>query len=151
MGGWPVVKGDSWDEKSWSWQKAALNCRRNGYSTDYIVDFSVGTDLKNSSTKIVDVSFSKLISKTILTLIFFTKQIDQPDLGLSQVFLLKGLENPVVKAYHSFQVDLAVLYGADKTRAEKEMRDALDFEIALANVRSPCWFFVCFSYLFVLF
>jgi neprilysin len=56
MGGWPVVKGDSWDEKAWSWQNAALNCRKSGYSTDYVVDFSVGTDLKNSSTKIVDVS-----------------------------------------------------------------------------------------------
>jgi neprilysin len=57
MGGWPAVKGSDWDEKTWTWQKAAINCRKNGYSTDYIVDFSVGTDLKNSSTKIVDVSF----------------------------------------------------------------------------------------------
>ena len=30
---------------------------------------------------------------------------------------------------------MAVLYGADKTRAEKEMRDVLDLEFALANVR----------------
>lgn len=29
---------------------------------------------------------------------------------------------------------MAVLYGADQKRAEKEMREALDFEIALANV-----------------
>lgn len=51
------------------------------------------------------------------------------------MFLLKGLENPIVSAYHSFQVDMAVLYGADRKRAEKEMKEALDFEIALANVR----------------
>jgi neprilysin len=50
------------------------------------------------------------------------------------VFLLKGLENPVVSAYHKFQVDMAVLYGAEQKRAEIEMREALDFEIALANV-----------------
>lgn len=56
MGGWPAVEGDSWDETKWSWQKAAIKCRRAGYSTDYVVDFSVGTDLKNSSMKIVDVS-----------------------------------------------------------------------------------------------
>lgn len=61
-------------------------------------------------------------------------QIDQPDLGLSQVFLLKGLENSVVSGYHSFQVDMAVLYGADKKRAEDEMKEALDFEIELAKV-----------------
>lgn len=56
MGGWPVVQGDKWNESLWSWQKAAIDCRKNGYSTDYVVDFSVGTDLKNSSTKIIDVS-----------------------------------------------------------------------------------------------
>jgi hypothetical protein len=40
-----------------------------------------------------------------------------------------------VSAYHKFQVDMAVLYGADKARAEKEMKEAFDFEVALANVR----------------
>lgn len=39
-----------------------------------------------------------------------------------------------MKAYHGFQVDMAVLYGADRKLAEKDMRDALEFEIALANV-----------------
>lgn len=58
MGGWPAVIGDRWDENTWTWQNAALKCREHGYSTDYIVDFSVGTDLKNSSTKIIDVSAS---------------------------------------------------------------------------------------------
>lgn len=38
-------------------------------------------------------------------------------------------------AYHSYQVDMAVLYGADRARAEKEMRDVLNLEFALANVR----------------
>lgn len=51
------------------------------------------------------------------------------------MFLLKGLDNIVVSAYHSFQVDMAILYGADKDRAVKDMREALDFEIGLANVR----------------
>jgi neprilysin len=56
------------------------------------------------------------------------------------VFLLKGLDNPVVSAYHKFQVDMAVLYGADKERAEKEMKEAFDFEVALANVsRTKNW------------
>lgn len=62
IGGWPAVKGDSWDEKSWTWQAAAVYCRKTGYSTDYVVDFSVSTDLKNSSTKIIDVSFFKCFS-----------------------------------------------------------------------------------------
>lgn len=67
--------------------------------------------------------------------ISIVRQIDQADLGLRQVFLLKGLENSVVSAYHKFQVDLAVLYGADRERAVKDMKEAFEFETALANVR----------------
>lgn len=55
MGGWPAVQGKKWNEDGWTWQKVAIDCKKNGYSTDYVVDFSVGTDLKNSSTKVVDV------------------------------------------------------------------------------------------------
>jgi hypothetical protein len=57
-------------------------------------------------------------------------------LGLSREYLVKGFENPIVQAYHAYQVDMAVLYGADRTRAEKEMREVLDLEFALANVRT---------------
>lgn len=55
FGGWPAVKGDSWDEESWTWQKGVLDCRKNGYSDDNFIDFSVGTDLKNSSAKKLEV------------------------------------------------------------------------------------------------
>jgi hypothetical protein len=55
-------------------------------------------------------------------------------LGLSREYLIKGIDNPIVKAYHSYQVDMAVLYGAERSRAEKEMREVLDLEFALANV-----------------
>lgn len=55
MGGWPVVKGDEWNEKAWTWQQSVKNFRKHGYSTDYILDFSVGTDLKNSTKRIIDV------------------------------------------------------------------------------------------------
>jgi membrane metallo-endopeptidase-like protein 1 len=61
-------------------------------------------------------------------------QIDQAALGLSREYLIQGVDNKIVQAYHKYQVDMAVLYGADRTRAEKEMREVLDFEFALANV-----------------
>ncbi|CRK97823.1 CLUMA_CG011199, isoform A, partial [Clunio marinus] len=114
MGGWPLLKGDSWDEKAWSWQKSVRDFRKRGYSPDYILDFSVGTDLKNSTRRIID--------------------IDQAALGLSREYLVQGLNSSIVQAYHKYQVDMAVLYGADRKRAEKEMRDVLEFEFALANI-----------------
>jgi predicted metalloendopeptidase len=117
LGGWPVVKGDAWDEGSWNWVKSVQDFRRKGYSTDYIFDFSVGTDLKNSTRRIID--------------------IDQASLGLSREYLIKGINNSIVQAYYSYQVDMAVLYGAERSRAEKEMRESLDFEFALANISLP--------------
>lgn len=56
LGGWPVVKGDKWDEKSWDWISAVKEFRKVGYSMDYILDFSVGIDLKNSTKRTIDVS-----------------------------------------------------------------------------------------------
>lgn len=46
------------------------------------------------------------------------------------------MSDKLVEAYHSYQVDTAVIYGADRATAEKEMRDALDFEILLATKAS---------------
>jgi hypothetical protein len=40
-----------------------------------------------------------------------------------------------MRAYHKYQIDFAVLLGADKTRAIKEMGEVLEFERALAHVR----------------
>lgn len=47
---------------------------------------------------------------------------------------MKGVEDPIVKAYHEYMVDLAVILGAERTRAEAELFESLNFEIALANV-----------------
>lgn len=68
LGGWPLLVGDSWDEKSWTWQQSVKDFRKQGFSTDYIFDFSVGTDLKNSTKRIIDVrhfNFNKIIKKLI--------------------------------------------------------------------------------------
>ena len=51
--------------------------RAAGYSVDYLVDFSVTTDLKNSSRRILD--------------------LDQPGLGMSREYLIKGLQDEDVQ------------------------------------------------------
>lgn len=71
------------------------------------------------------------LSETSLTDKF---QIDQPDLGLDREYLINKFEEPLVNAYHSYQVDLAVLFGSDRTSAVEEMRLALDFEFRLAEI-----------------
>lgn len=57
LGGWPVVKGDRWDDtSSWNWIQSVADFRKVGFSMDYIFDFSVGIDLKNSLARTIDVS-----------------------------------------------------------------------------------------------
>lgn len=46
----------------------------------------------------------------------------------------KGLEDKIVKAYYEYMVDIAVIYGADRNRAEQELMESLEFEMKLANV-----------------
>lgn len=61
-------------------------------------------------------------------------QIDQASLGLSREYLIAKFEEPFVVAYHNYQIDLAVLFGASRDNAETAMRDVLDFETELAEV-----------------
>lgn len=67
LGGWPVIKGDSWNpDSTWTWQWAVKEFRKVGYSMDYIFDFSIGIDLKKSTSRIIDVSLTDQDKKAFL-------------------------------------------------------------------------------------
>lgn len=77
------------------------------------------------------------IRKKIQASIHHTKfQINHAKLGLEREYLVEGLENNVVKAYYEYMVDIAVIYGADRSRAKKELMESLEFEIKLAKIVS---------------
>lgn len=61
-------------------------------------------------------------------------QLDQAALGLSREYLSKDFTDKIVQAYYSYMVDIAVILGANKTDAEVELRESLEFEMNLANV-----------------
>ena len=61
-------------------------------------------------------------------------QIDQAELGLNREYLIKGMGNKFVKAYYDYMVDIAVIFGADRTHAQKGLIESLEFEMKLANV-----------------
>jgi neprilysin len=56
---------------------------------------------------------------------------------LSREYLVKGFDDKDVQYYYRFMVDTAVLLGADRAIAEKEMKESLLFEIDLANILVP--------------
>ena len=113
MGGWPVLEGDSWDEAAFSWIDTVYTFRRHGYSTDYLIDFSIVTDSKNSSWRVID--------------------IDQASLGLSREYLINGLDDEDVNSYYNYMVAVAELLGADRATAATELKQSLLFEIELAK------------------
>lgn len=63
-------------------------------------------------------------------------QIDQASLGLAREHLLAGITDPFVRAYHDYQIALAVAFGAIQADAEQEMEEVLAFETELARVGS---------------
>jgi len=117
MGGWPVLEGESWDEDGFDWVSTVYTFRKNGYSTDYLIDFSIVTDSKNSSWRVID--------------------IDQASLGMSREYLVNGIEDEDVNSYYNYMVNVAVLLGADRTTAERELKESLLFEIELAHASKP--------------
>jgi membrane metallo-endopeptidase-like protein 1 len=117
LGGWPVMLGAGWSEAGYIWYEQVYRFRSMGYSVDYFFDFSVTTDLKNSSRRILD--------------------LDQPGLGMSREYLIKGLEDVDVQAYLEYMVDVATYLGAEPSTARSEMTDVLKFEMALANFSLP--------------
>ncbi|XP_050738565.1 neprilysin-2-like isoform X4 [Eriocheir sinensis] len=118
MGGWPVLEGDTWDPSGFQWAQNVYINRQLGFSLDYLFDFSVSTNIRNSTWRIID--------------------IDQPPLGMpSRKYLLKGFNNSDVQAYYNYQINMAVLLGADRARAERELKESLEFEIQIANYSMP--------------
>ena len=58
MGGWPLLEGDSWTTEGYKWFDMTYKFRDHGYSVDYLVDFSVTTDLKNSRWANTGITFT---------------------------------------------------------------------------------------------
>ena len=56
------------------------------------------------------------------------------ELSMNHKYLVEGLSNQRIQAYFSYMVDVAVILGANKEQAEKELFDVLKFEIEMAKV-----------------
>lgn len=61
--------------------------------------------------------------------------MDQLQLGLpGREYFIRNLSDGTLTAYYNYMVSAAILYGADKDDAKKEMSDVLEFETHLAFV-----------------
>jgi len=117
FGGWPVVVGRNWNS-DFIWIETLIKFRELGFNHDILIDLSVTPDFRNNTRYIID--------------------LDQTSLGMpDRNYLLRGLNDSAVAAYYKLMVDSAVFLGANRTVAEKEMFDALQFETKLAEYCMP--------------
>ncbi|KAH9507107.1 NEDD8 protease nep2 [Dermatophagoides farinae] len=118
FGGWPVVVGQNWNGSNFNWIDILIKFRELGFSHDILIDLSVTPDFRNNTRHIID--------------------LDQTSLGMpDRNYYNNGLNDSSVAAYYKLMVDSAVFLGANRTIAEKEMLDALQFETTLAAYCLP--------------
>ncbi|KAK5647008.1 hypothetical protein RI129_005472 [Pyrocoelia pectoralis] len=117
LGGWPVVDGASWNESAFDWKLSMYKFRKFGFSTGLFISFYVTNDDRNSSRNVIT--------------------LDEASLALSREFLIKGMEDKIVKAYYDILVDVSVMFGANRDVALKEMEAVVQFQIELANITLP--------------
>lgn len=134
LGGWPVVSGtfgsrqttrpdtgaepEPAQQNNFNWLDTLIKFRRRGFSHDMIIDLSVVPDVRNSRRYIIE--------------------LDQSSLGLpDRSYYFKGMNDTTVAAYFSLMVESAVMLGASRQEARRQMNEALDFETALAKISVP--------------
>lgn len=118
FGGWPIVVGPNWDGTNFDWIEILIKFRELGFNHDILIDLSVTPDFRNNTRHVIDV--------------------DQTSLGMpDRNYLLRGLNDSAVAAYYKLMVDSAVFLGANRTVAEKEMYETLQFETTLAEYCLP--------------
>lgn len=115
------------------------NISNDGIPGNLILEASVGPDLENTSENIIKVwgrcqCDRERIKTNLIILKWLFQQIGRADPGLDKEILLKGLNDSIVQAYLEFMVDVAVMFGANRTRAQAEMTEVLLFEETLVKV-----------------
>lgn len=65
MGSWPVVSS-AWNSEDWTWQKSVELSRQYGYSVSHFLSFAVSTDNKDSTKRIIRVSYFVRYRRTII-------------------------------------------------------------------------------------
>ena len=114
LGGWPVLEGDGWEGRDFKWLDMAIRAWQKGFDFEGLIDIKIEIDSKDATKRILE--------------------INQPNLGLSREYLVKGLEDKDVKAYLKYMTDMSLLLGAPEDVARKDMKDVLDLEIEVAKI-----------------
>jgi len=117
IGGWPVLEGQNWNGENFKWHELSIRASDEGLNSDRMISIGIGTDSKDSLKRVLE--------------------IDEPGLGLSREYLIKGFNDKDVQAYYNYMVQTAVFLGANEDVAKTEMKEALEVELKLAELKLP--------------
>ncbi|XP_034935150.1 neprilysin-2-like isoform X2 [Chelonus insularis] len=111
--GWPLMP-TRWNKVIFSWEELVYKIRRNGYTGDYFIGLSINVDPRNSSK--------------------LALYMQDPELEFPYEQFSKGLDDPTIKAYYSYMIDIAELLGVDRNQAKNQFADVLEFEMRLSKL-----------------
>ncbi|XP_060860161.1 neprilysin-2-like [Metopolophium dirhodum] len=116
IGGWPVLEAEKWNESKFTWTDSMhkLIVPEKIGGVDYFIKIRTIVHPENNTNPIL--------------------YLDKASLGLKLEYLVKGKDHELTNKYYRYIVDIAVLFGADRQRATKELSESLDFEIELAKI-----------------
>ncbi|XP_071110115.1 neprilysin-like isoform X1 [Haliotis cracherodii] len=115
LGGWPMIN-TSWREENFDLVGSLIQLRK--YNNHPILSMNVGTDLKNSSRRIL--------------------YVDQSDFGmLGQKYYQRGRDDVMLMAYEKLITKIASELGNHSIDVTADVKDIVDFEILLANISVP--------------
>lgn len=56
LGEWPVLEGNNWNESEFDWKTSVYKFRKLGYGFSHFIGFSIMSDVKNSTNRVIYVS-----------------------------------------------------------------------------------------------
>ncbi|CAO1430048.1 unnamed protein product [Diamesa tonsa] len=118
IGSWPILN-QNWNDNDFHWQKTLDEFYEHGFNTNYLLELSVYVDDRDATKNIIYVSQPWLNNE------YNEMYYD---------FLQEGIANEKIKAYYEYMVELTSVLGANKKTNIVEMKQVLDFEIALNNI-----------------
>lgn len=68
--GWPVLEGDKWKDYEFNWMTSISKLRELGYYIDCFIEFSMDVDVKNTTRRVIHVSYNK----TYLHILFLVEE-----------------------------------------------------------------------------
>ncbi|XP_050438919.1 endothelin-converting enzyme homolog isoform X2 [Adelges cooleyi] len=115
IGGWNI--SGAWDVSTWSLQ-LTLETAHNRYNMDGLFDWSVMEDYKNSSRYVIEVVEGSL---SLPNRNFY---LDKENQKMLDVFL-------------DYMTKIGTLLGGEPTITRKQMKNVLEFETRLAEIKEP--------------